>query len=45
MFLPNEAMVKVVARERLVDLFPRALTIEDLKWMRADSLTGWVSHP
>ena len=44
-FFPKEAMVKVVARERLVDLLPRAMAMEDRKCVRADSLTGWASHP
>ena len=45
MLLPKEAKVKEVARERLEDLLPRAVTTEARKWIRADSLTGWASHP
>ena len=39
-FFPREAMVKVVARDRLVDLVPRAVAIEERKCISEDSLTG-----
>ena len=45
MFLPKDAMVKAVAKDREVDWFPRAVTTAALNLMRADSLTGWVSQP
>ena len=38
-------MVKVVASDRLVDLDPSAVAMEDRKCISEDSLTGCVSHP